>query len=207
LLDDTHPWSVPGAQASRERIELFATPGEQEQASFAVYAQREPGGRDLHPQRDAWRGREPACVRVHARLVQFAPWHAGRRDAPAYAIQECLILPLRPTFVGRDTCKRLWITLDTPADAAPGVYRGTVQVTARNARRGAGTGCARRPHQARNAAGRALHVLRHHVLLGKAYLPDFDETRYWEAMRAEVRFMRDNQYCRAECILRTAPTS
>lgn len=200
--DDLTPWSAPASEASRARIELFATPGEQEQFSFAVYAQRdlEEVTFTLSEARgDA--GTLPAAAFTPG-LVQFAPWHAGRRDAPAYAIQECLVLPLRPTFVGRDTCKRFWVTLDTPAEAAPGEYRGTIEVTARNA-----------PPARLELAVRVIPVKLDTppverfmyfgtlYILGKAYLPDFDEARYWDAIRTEVRFMRDNQYCRAECIL------
>ena len=200
--DDAHPWSQPAADASRECVELFATPGEQEQASFAVYGQRDLDEVTFslsEVRGDA--GRLPAAA-FKLGLVQFAPWHAGRRDAPAYAIRECLVLPLRPTFIGKGTCKRFWITVNTPADAAPGVYRGSIEITAANA-----------PPASLELAIRVVPVKLESPLVerymyfgtmyyhGKWYLPDFDEDRYWEAVRAEVRFMRDNQYCRAECII------
>lgn len=201
--DDLHPWSQPAADASRERIELFATPGEQEQASFAVF-----GLRDIDDvtftvsEMKADDGRELPAGSLTTGLVQFAPWHSGRRDAAAYAIRECLILPLRPTFVGEGTCKRFWLTLNTPADAAPGVYRGTIQVTAKNA-----------PPAQMKLAVRVIPLTLEEppverymyfgtmYYLARAYLPHFDEELFWDAMRAEVRFMRDNQYCRAECII------
>jgi hypothetical protein len=201
--DDLHPWSQPAADASRQRIELFATPGEQEQASFAVF-----GLRDLEDvtftvsELKADGGAALPAGALRPGLVQFAPWHSGRRDAPAYAIKECLILPLRPTFVGEDTCKRFWLTLDTPADAAPGVYQGTIEVTAKNAPptqielavRGIPLRLEEPPVERYMYFGTMYY-------LARAYLPDFDEELFWDAMRAEVRFMRDNQYCRAECIL------
>lgn len=200
--DDLFPNSQPTPEASRERVELFATPGAQEQVSFAVF-----GLRDLEEvsftlgAMSGPAGALPAEAFTPG-LVQFAPWAAGRRDVPAYTIQECLILPLRPTSVGAGTCKRFWITLDTPPDAAPGEYRGTITISARNA-----------PPATLALAIRVVPValdeppverfmyfgtMYYH---GRAYLPVFDEERYWEAMRAEVRFMRDNQYCRAECII------
>ena len=196
--DDVRPWSQPAAEASRERIELFATPGEQEQASFAVYAQRDLEDVTFSISET---GSLPASAFTLG-LVQFAPWHAGRRDAPAYTIKECLVLPLRPTFVGRDTCKRFWITLNMPQDATPGVYRGVIKVSVHNA-----------PSATLELAIRVVPIrletppVERYMYFGtmyyygRAYLPKFDEERYWEAMRAEVRFMRDNQYCRAECIV------
>ncbi len=198
--DDLHPWSAPGA--NRARIEFFATPGEQEQASFAVFALRdiEDATFSLGEMRGA-AGVLPASA-FKLGLVQFAPWSAGRRDAPAYAIQECLILPLRPTFVGKGTCKRFWITLDTPEDAAPGDYRGRIEITAANAPT-ASLELAIRvvPIKLETPPVERFMYFGTMYYLGRAYLPNFDEKRYWEAMRAEVRFMRDNQYCRAECIL------
>ena len=200
--DDTNPWSRPGSEASRERLQLLATPGAQEQASFAVFALRdlEEVTFSLSEMRSEAGKLPTAAFRLG--LVQFAPWHAGRRDAPTYAIRECLILPLRPTFIGANTCKRFWITLDTPDDAAPGVYRGRIDISARNA-----------PPASLELAVRVVPVrletppVERYMYfgtmyyLGKAYLPDFEEERYWQAIRAEVRFMRDNQYCRAECII------
>ncbi len=201
--DDLTPWSEPAAAASRERIELFATPGEQEQASFAVF-----GLRDLEDvtftlgKLNSEDGAVLPGNAVTPGLVQFAPWHAEQRDAASYAVRECLILPLHPTFIGERTCKRFWITIDTPEDATPGVYRGTITVTAANA-----------PPAEMELALRVIPVKLETppverfmyfgtmYYLADAYLPNNDEERYWEAMRAEVRFMRDNQYCRAECII------
>lgn len=200
--DDLFPHSQPAPEDSRERIELFATPGAQEQASFAVY-----GLRDLEDVTFSLgaltgpAGTLPAQA-LRPGLVQFAPWHGGDRESPKFKLQECLILPLRPTFVGAGTCKRFWITLDTPRDAAPGEYRGTITVSARNA-----------PPATLELAVRVVPVALEEppverymyfgtmYYLGQAYLPLGDDERYWEAMRAEVRFMRDNQYCRAQCIL------
>ena len=200
--DDLHPWSQPAASASRERIELFVTPGAQEQVSFAVYAQRDLEDVTFSVSELRSKTDSLPVTSMKLGLVQFAPWHAGKRDVPAYAIRECLVLPPRPTFVGANTCKRFWITLNTPKDVPPGVYQGTITVSAQNA-----------PPASLELAIRTLAVKLEQPLverymyfgtmyyLGRAYLPIFDEERYWEAMRAEVRFMRDNQYCRAECII------
>jgi|LSQX01.3.fsa_nt_gb hypothetical protein len=201
--DDLTPWSQPAADASRERIELFATPGEQEQASLAVFGLRDLRDATISVGRltaDNGEVLDPEALKPG--LVQFAPWHAGRREAPTYAVSECLILPLRPTFIGGGTCKRFWLTLKTPEDVAPGVYRGSIEVSAENA-----------PPAQMELAVRVIPVrletppVERYMYFGtmyshsRAYLPVMDEQRFWDAMRAEVRFMRDNQYCRAQCIL------
>ncbi|HUS80727.1 MAG TPA: hypothetical protein VM283_05620 [Armatimonadota bacterium] len=201
--EDLNPWSQPDPSDSREAIEVLATPGAQEQASFAVYGLRDL--RDVQFTVGELKSDTGAILpadAIHRGLVQFAPWHADRRDAPAYTIRECLILPERPTFVGEGTCKRFWIALDTPEDAAPGTYRGRIEVTALNA-----------PPASLDLQVRVVPVkletppVERYMYfgtmyyLGRAYLPKFDEQRYWEAMRTEVRFMRDNEYCRAQCII------
>jgi len=200
--DDLYPESQPAPEASRERIELFATPGAQEQASFAVF-----GLRDLEEVTFALselrgEGGTLPAESFTPGLVQFAPWHGGRRDVPVYTVKECLILPLRPTFIGADTCKRFWISFDTPEDAAPGVYEGTITISARNAPP-ATLALAIRvvPVSLEEPAVERYMYFGSMYYHGRYYLPDFDEERFWDSMRAEVRFMRDNQYCRAECII------
>lgn len=201
--DEGNPWARPAPDASRERIQFFATPGEQEQASFGVF-----GLRDLEDvtfsisELTSDAGATLPGESLQLGLVQFAPWHAGRREAPTYAIRECLILPLRPTFVGGGTCKRFWMTLHTPEDAAPGTYSGTINISARNAPP-ASMDLRIRVVPVRLATPPVERFMYFGTMyyLGRAYLPVMDEERYWEAMRAEVRFMRDNQYCRAECII------
>ncbi len=198
--DDVHPWSQPSAGASRERVEFFATPGEQEQASFAVYALRDL--EDVQFEVTALRtqdGKTLPAEAMRSGLVQFIPWEAG---AQQYSLRECLILPLAPTFVGEGTCKRFWLTLEIPQDAAPGLYEGRIQISAANA-----------PPSEMQLRIRVVPIrletppFERYMYFGtmyylaRAYLPQFDEERFWSSLRAEVRFMRDNQHCRAQCII------
>jgi hypothetical protein len=197
---DLNPWSQPQPADSRTQADLVATRDKQEQASFAVYALR-----DLQEVRftltdmrsDRGKTLPPAAFRLG--LVQFLPWETGKQQ---YSLQECLILPLRPTYIGGGTCKRFWISLTTPDAAAPGLYSGRISVTAANA-----------PPASLQLRVRVVPVklkvppverfmyfgTMYH--LAKAYLPRFDGQKYWDAVRAEVRFLRDNEYCRAECII------
>jgi len=110
--EDLRPWSQPAAGASRERIEFFATPGAQEQASFAVYALRDlrDVSFDLAELRGPGGSALPASA-LEKGLVQFLPWKRGEQQ---FQLKECLILPLRPTFVGAGTCKRFWLTVRPP---------------------------------------------------------------------------------------------
>ena len=198
--DDLQPRSQPAAGASRERVEFFATPGAQEQASFAVF-----GLRDLHEVsfeitdlRDGQGNVLPASL-LEKGLVQFLPW---KHDNQQFRLKECLILPLRPTFVGAGTCKRFWLTLRTPPRAKPGVYEGTIRVTAVDA-----------PPATLRLRVRVIPVklatppVERYMYFGtlyfygRAYVDPFDEKKFWDLMRTEVRFIKDNQFCRAECIL------
>jgi len=201
--DEANPWSKPAAGAGRDTMEFFATPGQQEQASFGLFALRdlEQVTFQLSDMTSNSGATLPASA-FRRGLVQFAPWHAGRRDSAAYALRECLILPLRPTSVGKETCKRFWLTLQTPENAPAGIYEGTITVQASNA---PPTSMALRirvvPVRLDTPPVERFMYFGTMYYLGKAYLPKMDRERYWQAMRAEVRFMRDNEYCRAECII------
>lgn len=208
VLAETHcsvdltPWSRPSVADSRTTLELLAAPGQQEQASFAVYALRDldevsftvselsaPDGATMSP--DA----------LQLGLVQFGPWQSATQE---YTLKECLVLPLRPTFIGENTGKRFWLTVRTPPDARAGVYSGAVRVSAANA---PSAELALRvrivPIHLDEPPFERFMYFGTMYYLAKAYLPAFDADRYWEAMRTEVRFMQDNEHCRAQCILPT----
>lgn len=204
--DDLHPWSQPAADASRRQIDIFATPGEQEQASLAVFALRDLDGVGIEVSdlRSAERHAIPAAA-IERGLVQFTPWPArGSRRHAQYWIQECLILPMRPTWIGAGTCKRFWLTARVPPGTPPGLYEGRVGISA-----------AGRPPTSLGLRIRVLPFelaeppLEHFMYFGSMYhlagfyLPQFDEKLYWDSMRAEVRFTRDNDFCRAECFVGT----
>lgn len=196
------PWAQPSPEDSRSAIELFATPDQQEQASFAVYAQRDL--EEVSFTVSELRGPNGAVLpasTLQPGLVQFGPWKSGTQE---YSLKECLVLPLRPTFIGKDTCKRFWLVLRTPSDAEPGVYSGAIQVSAANAP-SAELGLRVRivPIRLDEPPFERYMYFGTMYYLGKAYLPAFDSDRYWEAMRTEVRFMKDNEHCRAQCILPT----
>ncbi|MCE5238331.1 hypothetical protein LLH23_07540 [bacterium] len=198
--EDLHPWSQPRPADSRTEMALVATAGEQEQASFAVYASRDL--RDVTFQLTDLKsetGKLLPATALRPGLVQFLPWECG---AQQYSLQECLILPLRPTFIGSGTCRRFWISLTTPEAAAPGIYTGRLQVTAANAPPASLQLRVRVvPVKLKTPPVERFMYFGTMYYLAKAYLPQFDPQKYWDAIRAEVRFMRDNQYCRAECII------
>ncbi|NUQ65113.1 MAG: hypothetical protein HUU20_21825 [Pirellulales bacterium] len=202
--DDLHPWSQPAADASRREIAIFAAAGEQEQASLAVFASRDLD--QVGIETSDLRSREghaiPAAA-IERGLVQFTPWPArGSRRHAQYWIQECLILPHRPTWIGAGTCKRFWLTVRVPPGTPPGVFEGRITVSA------AGAPSASLELKLRVLPfALAVPPLEHFMYFGSMYhlagfyMPRFDEQRYWDSMREEVRFARDNDFCRAECIV------
>ena len=202
--DDLHPWSQPAAEASRSQIDIYAAPGQQEQASLAVF-----GLRDLEQvccqvsDLRSFTGHTIPAAAIECSLVQFLPWpERGRRRHAQYTLMECLILPGRPTFVGADTCKRFWLTAQVPPSASPDTYEGRVTISASGA---PSASLAFRLHVLPITL--AVSPVEHFMYFGSMYdlayalLPNFDEKRYWDSLRAEVRFMRDNEFCRAECLL------
>lgn len=204
--DDLHPWSQPAADASRGEIEIFATPGEQEQASLAVFASRDLdrvsiGATDLH----AAEGHTIPAAAVERGLVQFTPWPGrGIRCRGQYCLKECLILPPRPTWIGAGTCKRFWLTVRVPPGTPPRLFQGRISVTAAGAP-SATLGLKLRVLPFELAAPPLEHFMYFGSMyfLAGFYMPQFDEKLYWDSMRAEVRFTRDNDFCRAECFLGT----
>lgn len=198
--NDLQPWSQPEPADSREQIELFAIPGEQEQMSCAVYAQRDLQEVQFQlSELKSEAGKVLPASALRPGLVQFLPWQTERQQ---YALRECLILPPRPTFIGEGTCKRFWVTLTTPAEAVPGVYTGRINVSALNAPPASLKLRVRvLPLKLKTPPVERFMYFGTMYYLAKAYLPSFDAQKYWEAMRTEVRFMRDNQFCRAEAIL------
>ena len=200
-LDTILPWSEPPPAASRSRIEIFATPGEQEQTSFCVYALTDLRHVDFEVSdlRTA-EGGVIAAANLERGLVQFAPRRIGH--GPKFDIFPVLILPARPTFVGRNTCKRFWITVQVPEGAAAGIYEGTIRICALDA-----------PPASLKLRLRVLPFrletppVERYMYFGsmiyhaRALLPKFDEKKYWESVRAEVKFLKANEFCLAQCLI------
>ena len=200
-LEDVLPDSVPTMGASRSKVEVFAAPGEQEQASFCVYALTplRQVRFDVTDLRGAQGGVVPAA-KIERGLVQFTPVRIGHE--PKYRIAPTLILPLRPTFIGSNTCKQFWMTVHVPENAAAGVYEGTIAISALDA-----------PPVSMSLRLRVLPFklmvppVERYFYFGsmiyhaRALMPAFDEKKYWESVRAEARYLKENEFCLAQCLI------
>ena len=197
-LDDVLPGSPPPVGASRSRIEIFATPGEQEQASFAVY-----GLTDLRQVRfdvtdlRAADGKAIPASAIERGLVQFAP-RKVKGQAPRYDIHPVLILPARPTFVGEDTCKRFWITVHVPEDAAAGIYEGTLRVSSLDA-----SPCSLklrlRVLPLKLTTPPVERYFYFSSMQARSLMGPYDEKKYWDSIRAQTRYLKENEFCYAFC--------
>jgi hypothetical protein len=200
--EDLDPWSQAAADANRKRIEVIAAPGEEEQASFAVYGLKDLQNVEFRVT-DLRRNAGGMLPRTGVRkgLVQFLPWQAGH-DRRWFVFKEALILPERPTFIGQGTCKRFWLRLRVPVNAMAGMYRGRIEVSAANAGRASLRLLIRVvPVKLRTPPIGRFMYFGSMYYLSRAYMAEFDEDEFWESMRAEVRFLKENGFSRAECIL------
>lgn len=204
--DDLFPWSQPAAEADRSRIKVVAALGEQHQASFAVYALREL--RDVQYEVTDLRGASGGSLRtsvVERGLVQFTPWsfHSMKKKGyRQYQITPLLILPARPMSIAQGTCRRFWLTLRVPDNAVAGIYKGKIRISA------AGAPSATLELWLRVLPFKLIEPpLERFVYFGTMYyaarslMPKFKEAGYWESLRAEVRFLKDNQFTRAQAFV------
>ena len=190
--ENIFPWSGPPAGASRSMIEIFATRGEQEQASFCVYALTNLRAVtfDVTDLRTA-DGKVIPRSAIRPGLVQFAPKRI--RHNPHYRIHPALILPLRPTFIGESTCKQFWATVFVREDAAAGIYEGTIRISSLDA-----------PPSTLRLRLRVLPFklmeppFERYLYFGsmrihaRRLMGPFDEKTYWDSIRAETRFLKEH---------------
>jgi len=203
VLSDLLPASQPPPGPRQTGIEVFSTPGEQAQASFAVYALTDLRQVDFSvSELVSEDGRTIPASAIERGLVQFAPRRLGASHGEASAdIGTVLVLPARPTTVGTGTCKRFWLTVRPPAVAAPGNYAGIILVTSPGARPA--------------TLDLRLRVLpftlpvppkEHYLYFGsmiyhaRRLMAPFNEQAYWESVRAETRHLRANEFSIATCV-------
>ena len=198
-MEEMDPWSAPPAGMSRTEVQTFGTPGEQQQCSFAVFALTDL--RDVTYEVTDLTSASGAVIPariIETGLVQFT---AGRPTRAAeYIIEPVLILPARSTFVGGNTCKQFWLTIRVPTDASDRVYEGRIRVASLDAPPAELKLRVRvLPFQLPEPAEERFFyfgtMLYHTRLLMSAY----DERMFWESVRAETRFLRDNEFCIANC--------
>ena len=200
-LDEVLPGSGPSSGASRSEIEIFAARGEQEQASFCVYGLtnlREVSF-DVTDLRSA-DGKVISSSAIERGLVQFTPRRIGHE--PRYDISATLILPLRPTFVGSDTCKQFWLTLRVPEDAGAGAYEGTIRISSLDAPDATMQLRLRvLPFQLMVPPVERYFYFGSMISHARSLMGTFDEKKYWESVRAEARYLKENEFCLAQCLI------
>ena len=199
-MEEMDPWSALPAGMSRTEIRTFGTPGQQQQCAFAVFALADL--RDVTYEVSDLTSAAGAVIpasAVEKGLVQFT---AGRPTRAAeYKIEQVLILPARSTFVGKHTCKQFWLTIRPPANVSAGVYEGTIRVTSLDAAPAELKLRVRAlPFQLPEPGEERFFYFGTMLYQARLMMPDpKDEEAYWECVRAETRFLRDNEFCIASC--------
>ena len=124
------PNSVPKPEELNPRLDLFAAQGEREPVALSVRALQDLkqamvtvtdlGGPE---------GKKIAAGQVDVRIVRCLN---RRLTYPSfeYMLTPTYLETARPEDIARDTSRCFWLTVNVPADAAPGIYQGEAAFTA-----------------------------------------------------------------------------
>ncbi len=129
-----HPFSNPERRDIDRPLTAFATPGEFEPATAAIYPVRDLGAVDVQvTDFAADDGGTISRDRVEVGVVRCVPQRRGSARGPTgpYTIEPEMIEPTgsRVARVKADETKQWWFTVNVPGDAKPGRYRAEVTFT------------------------------------------------------------------------------
>ncbi|MHC1762721.1 MAG: hypothetical protein AB9869_00235 [Verrucomicrobiia bacterium] len=127
LTESVYPSTRPLPHERLEALSAFATPGESEPVTFAIYPVRDLVNLRVRVSALASESGEIPSENVDVRLATF--WNVGY---PSYTTVQTF--RRTPELLERVTvhsspageCQWYWLTIHLPADAKPGVFRGTV---------------------------------------------------------------------------------
>lgn len=124
-----YPDSRPGPRL--ERLEAFAARGEIEPVTLSLHALRELSGVELSVSDLKGPGGKviPGSV-FERRVVECLDKRVVYASNDYLADTPSYLAPWRQVDVGQGVSRTFWLDFTAPRDAAPGVYRGTVEVSA-----------------------------------------------------------------------------
>jgi hypothetical protein len=129
LVESVYPNTRPLPHERLDSLVAFATPGEFEPVTFALYPMRSLQNLKVRATSLKCSSGEIPAGRIDVRLATY--WNVGY---PAYTtvntyrrVPELLERVTVHTSPARE-CQRYWLTVHVPDDATPGLYRGTVTV-------------------------------------------------------------------------------
>jgi len=127
-LDMVFRETIPTRKAIDAPLRAFASPGEYEPITFAVRTLKDLG--DVRVTLSALTLHAPrsSLHEIDVRSVRFLP------KRPHYSIMEWLPVPAflekrEAIPISADSTQPFWITIHTPSDATPGIYKGVVRMT------------------------------------------------------------------------------
>ncbi|NKB67368.1 MAG: hypothetical protein GKR89_09935 [Candidatus Latescibacteria bacterium] len=192
MVEPVHPNTLPLEHERLTGLVAFATPGEFEPLTFSIYPVR-----DLRNLR-----------------VQVSPLVSGRDEIPATALTTRLATYWNvgyPRYTSRETyrrvpellervsehsspayeCLRWWVTIHVPADAKPGLYRGSVTIWDDDSDHAVQIPIALRVLSYRLTADPAKHYSAYYYLRNRTQFADRDEAFTRQALANEAQAMAD----------------
>jgi len=131
-MANVYPNSVPRPEDLERPLSCFACPGEYEPLAVAVRALKDLDALACAVGELAGPGRLPA-VAWDVRVVECWPQRLGSSWSTEWRVMPELLRAKPSVDVAKDTAQEFWLTVRVPADAKPGLYRGTVTLRAANA--------------------------------------------------------------------------
>lgn len=131
-LDELDPGVLPDKSSFRGTLRSFATPGEYEPLSFAIYSQK--GLKSVAVRATSLKSEKgeipPPEVRWVKRYLRRR-WYSSPPHDSVFVSR--YLLTLREVDIPAQTFRQLWLTVYVPKGAPAGVYQGKVRVSPANA--------------------------------------------------------------------------
>jgi hypothetical protein len=129
-MEDVYSNDRPAAGERVERLSGAAFAGELEPVTLSVLPLRDLGPATLSV--TDLEGPDRAVIPAKAVDVGYVQYRIKRvtSEGSVYTIAPRLIVPRATVAVPKDVTRTFWLTVKVPADAAPGLYKGTIRLHA-----------------------------------------------------------------------------
>lgn len=124
-LDKIYPTTVPESEWIGRPLEAFATPGEYEPVSFAVYPLKDLKGVKIKAD-DLTNSKGDRISRenIDVRIVRYM--ECPVRSSSHYKVEPLLLQKRDRVDIDYTITKQFWLTVKVPVDAEPGEYEGNI---------------------------------------------------------------------------------
>lgn len=133
-IEDIFPHTVPEARAIESDVKLFAARGEFESATFGIYPLRQL--RDVRVKVGDLtndKGETFSHQNIDVRFVKYLELPRKGARGLRYVVKPHILVASEKITVHEGVTRQCWLTFHIPDNAAPGTYRGAIQIGAANA--------------------------------------------------------------------------